>query len=202
MFPIIWSTSTPYTYLTFDDGPDAAVTPKILDLLRHLQIRATFFVIGEKARQNPGIIASIVDDGHTLGNHSYSHASLLGKSKRRIRDEIRETDDAIRAITGWSPALFRPPYGRFGPALLLTLRTTGHRMVLWNASVHDYKRSADAQAIAQALKRVRAGQIVLLHDGHSNSHNTVAALEATVDGLLQSGVTFAALPTFQRSRVT
>ncbi len=191
--PFLWRMPGNAVYLTFDDGPDPDHSTRILDILKRYQIQATFFVIGEKTEKHPDIVARMIAEGHTVGNHTHTHPHLVGKTKEMIRREIEKTDFAIQNITSKKPCLFRPPYGQFGLALLQVLKATDHRLVLWNQSVKDYKKHANASTITKRLNTVHSGQIVLLHDGHKNSPITATALELTLEHLMQSGIRFAPL---------
>src|SRR5438105_13217576 len=101
----------PYIAMTFDDGPSAKLTPKLLDLLAAHHIKATFFLIGENAAENPDIVAREMREGHVVANHSWSHPNFGKMSDEGIRSQLRRTDDAIRSATGSRPILLRPPYG-------------------------------------------------------------------------------------------
>jgi peptidoglycan/xylan/chitin deacetylase (PgdA/CDA1 family) len=183
------------TYLTFDDGPDNYVTPKILDLLQKYDIKATFFLLGQKAEQHPDIVSDIQKRGHIIGNHSYSHLKMSGKSKQLIIHELTKADETLIEITGKKPRLFRPPHGRFGLNLLRVLKTTQHKMVLWYASVGDYNKGTTSEKIKnKLLKLAKPGQLILLHDGHRNSKYTLKALEESLDRLKDYGLNFSTIP--------
>ena len=194
--PVIkWRGPDQKVYLTFDDGPDEDVTPRILHLLQSLEISATFFLVGQKVERHRDIAVQIKKLGHTIGNHSYSHCSLLGKSQDRIVAELAVTDAIIKEITGSKPRYFRPPYGRFGLNLLRLLTRTRHEMVLWSTSCRDYGRKASSQFIRRRMMKIeKGGEIVLLHDGHPNSYLTLRALEESLGLLKNRGLAFSALP--------
>src|SRR5882724_2957395 len=101
----------PYIAMTFDDGPSAKLTPKLLDLLAAHHIKATFFVIGENVVEHPEIVARAAHEGHEIGNHSWSHPYLAKMSDEGVRRELQRTEDAIKSATGARPTLLRPPYG-------------------------------------------------------------------------------------------
>src|SRR6266446_10651372 len=104
-------TDGPYIAMTFDDGPSATLTPKLLDLLAARHIKATFFVIGENVAEHPEIVARAVREGHEIGNHSWSHPYFARMSDDAIRSQLKRTDEAIVNATGVRPKLLRPPYG-------------------------------------------------------------------------------------------
>ncbi len=191
---ILWRAADENVYLTFDDGPDPEVTPKVLDVLDQFNAKATFFLIGEKVTQHPHIVLQIKQRGHVIGNHSFRHLRMLGMAKEQILEELNQTDEAILSVTGFRPRLFRPPYGLFGKDLLQALNLTQHRMVLWSASAKDYQAEAAPEIIERRLLKIaKPGKIILLHDGHQNSPNTLIALEKSLPALAASGLHFSAL---------
>lgn len=192
---ILWRMPDDNVYLTFDDGPQPAITPGLLELLNEFNVPATFFCVGMKAARHPEIVRQICAGGHVVGNHSYTHPVLLGKKREFILEEVSRTDNALAQITEKKPALFRPPYGKFGADLLSILKSSGQRMVLWNASAQDYKTERDANAIARTIRKLaKPGKIILLHDGHANSRHTLDALRQTLGELISRGVTFSSIP--------
>ncbi len=192
---ILWRMHDEQVYITFDDGPDPDCTPKILNLLRALDIRATFFVLGHKAELYPEIVEQMNRDGHTLANHSYSHAKMLWKSREQIRFELKNTDEVLFKITGIKPTLFRPPFGQFGIQLLNVVKSTKHKIVLWSSSILDYKAKTSITDIQKnLLKCTGPGKILLMHDGHQHSHKTVKALEISLGTLKEQNIMFSALP--------
>ena len=194
---ILWRRSDQKVYLTFDDGPDANITPRILDLLDSLGIKATFFMIGQKVRQNGNITRRIQESGHAIGNHTYDHPSLLGKSRSVIYEQLAKTDAVLEDATGNRPHYFRPPHGRFGVSVLRVLRQTGHRMVLWSRSTRDYRKEITPTCIKQTLtNNAKPGSILLLHDGHPNSFRTLLALQETLSSLKEGGTVFSSLPDY------
>jgi peptidoglycan/xylan/chitin deacetylase (PgdA/CDA1 family) len=181
-------------FLTFDDGPEPEVTIAILDLLAGYDIKATFFVLGEKARWHAQLIHRIFTAGHTLGNHSFNHPRMLGKPFLFLRQQVEATNDILADITGQKPLLFRPPYGYFGPGLLNILKKTGQKMVLWSLSTRDYRSGRTAKQIASCLlQKSRAGKIILCHDSLTNGANTITALREALPELVNRGFTFSPL---------
>lgn len=181
-------------YLTFDDGPNPEITLQLLDLFAELNIKATFFMIGQKAEQHPEIVMQLMQNGHTIGNHSYSHTRLLWLSKEKVKYELRKTDQVLQNITGQKPVWFRPPYGQFGPQLLNVLKSSGHKMALWSASARDYAINSSVYTIQTRLeKAMRPGKVIVLHDGHRRSLNTLRALKNSLRSFLERGLTFGAL---------
>jgi len=174
--------------LTFDDGPNPAVTPPLLDLLDRHSARGTFFLIGRFVRECPDLVREIAARGHALGNHTDSHPALTFLSAQRIEEELSRCRDAIgAAVPDASPAWMRPPYGFRGPQLRGAVRRAGLRGVaMWSLICHDWKPQPPTRLIAR-LGRVGesdswGGDVVLLHDGdhralNGDRHHVVAALE-------------------------
>lgn len=151
--------------LTFDDGPDPDVTPRVLDVLEKHGHRAIFFVIGSKAEAHPELVREIVRRGHVVGNHTYRHspwANFLGA--RRLLADIRRTDAIIEKACGVRPVLFRPPLGVCPHFLSGVVRQSGHAVVGWSVRSLD-TRGEDREVVIRRIRRkLRRGAIVLLHD--------------------------------------
>lgn len=153
--------------LTFDDGPNAFLTPGVLDRLRAHQAQAIFFCIGNRVRQFPELVRRAAEQGHAIGNHTDTHTPTGWLELAGYHQEIRRCQEAIAAATGQTPTLFRPPWGKTTPATLLAPRMLGLRSVYWSVEPRDHglKTAAEAQACGATLgATVQAGDIVLLHD--------------------------------------
>jgi peptidoglycan/xylan/chitin deacetylase (PgdA/CDA1 family) len=151
--------------LTFDDGPTAEVTPKILDVLRAKGVRATFFFVGSRVEANPELVRLVRREGHVIGNHTYSHPPLFCfLTPGRLRDELGRGQDAIRQATGEVPTLFRSPVGLRHPLLEPALARIGLGFVLWSIRTYDTRPQTVDSLRQRILDRVRPGSIVLLHD--------------------------------------
>ncbi|HEY8540225.1 MAG TPA: polysaccharide deacetylase family protein [Steroidobacteraceae bacterium] len=157
-------------HLTFDDGPDPEWTPRCLDVLAQANAKATFFMIGEKARAHPEIARRIAADGHQIGNHTLTHAHPWRLSASRARAEVRDGAVAIADVLGIAPKFFRPPHGRRRRCMLEQAEMQGERILMWDVSAIDWGLLGTSDRIAARLARVRDGQIVLMHDGR-NRHN-------------------------------
>jgi peptidoglycan/xylan/chitin deacetylase (PgdA/CDA1 family) len=168
--------------LTFDDGPNPAITPRLLDLLSRYGALATFFLIGRYVRACPALASEIAGRGHAIGNHTDSHPNLFWKPPSSIRAELMACCEAITSATGQPPLWMRPPFGFRGPQLAAVVRETGHRaVVMWNRLVWDWK-AHDKAPIIERLRPVANGDIVLLHDGNhlelrGKREHTIEALE-------------------------
>jgi peptidoglycan/xylan/chitin deacetylase (PgdA/CDA1 family) len=185
--------------LTFDDGP-SPYTPAILDELKREGVRATFFVCGENAARYPDLVRRIRAEGHEIGNHTWSHPWLYLSPRETIASEIDRTQDALTAITGERPRLFRPPFGVRWFSLWPLLRERGLTMVLWSDRGYDGRYGADGIAKA-TLDGLTPGAIILLHDGFEtrpaaqvDRAETVKALPAIIRGVRAAGYSFGRVP--------
>src|SRR5256886_14145451 len=177
-----------YIALTFDDGPSAKLTPKLLDLLATHHIKATFFVIGENVAEHPEIVARAAREGHEIGNHSWSHPYFARMSDDNVRSQLRRTDDAIRNAIGIRPTLLRPPYGSITAREKRWIHDEfGYRIILWDVDPYDWKRPGPAVVRNRILKETLPGSIVLSHDIHPG---TIEAMPSTFDALEAKGFKF------------
>jgi peptidoglycan-N-acetylglucosamine deacetylase len=150
--------------LTFDDGPDPLYTPQVLELLKTMDVKATFFVVGSKVDRHPEIVAQIAADGHTIGNHSYSHRNLTRLSTFQLVLEIDRTQDAIERACGQRPHLFRPPRGMGSPELFRLLAERDMTLALWSKSSYDWVQPGPSGMVSSLGRAVKAGDILLFHD--------------------------------------
>lgn len=183
--------------LTFDDGPSEPYTGQILDVLKAEKIKAVFFLCGSSAERYPDLVRRIRDEGHEIGNHTWSHPWLHLAGRAATAAEIDRTQDVLERITGRRPVWFRPPFGVRGFALRGVLEERGMKMMLWSDRGHD--GALDAAGIAATtLAQLHPGAIILLHDGDEakdpslvDRAATVAALPAVVAGVRRAGYRFA-----------
>lgn len=186
-------TTRPRVALSFDDGPSPTVTPGVLAVLREHGVRATFFVLGEPAERYPDTLRAIVEAGHELGNHGWSHTSFRSLFPSQIEGELDRTADRIEAVGGARPRLVRPPFGRFPASSVALAAKRGEDFVLWSVDggdteANDVHRSAGHPAldIANAVVRgAEPGAIVLLHD---RNPATLRALPLILGGLDRKGL--------------
>ena len=181
--PTRWRTGRDRTLaLTFDDGPNPAVTPQLLDLLDRYDARATFFLIGRHVRACPGLAAEIALRGHAIGNHTDTHPNLVWLSRGQVLEELTRCAAAIVTATGESPGIMRPPYGFRAPQVYVAVRQAGlDPPILWARSARDWDPQPAARLIRR-LQAVQAGDIVLMHDGFhgalgADRRHTLDALE-------------------------
>lgn len=151
--------------LTFDDGPTSLHTPKLLETLKRSNVQATFFVIGKEAEQYPELLRRAVADGHIIANHTYSHPYLFCfLSPGRLRSEIERGQEAIRKICGQRPHYFRSPVGLRHPLLELYLERAELEYISWTIRSFDTVMTKPETILNRILRRVEAGDIILLHD--------------------------------------
>ncbi len=190
LFPwVLWrgSTKGQEIYLTFDDGPHPVYTPMLLDLLNQYSAKASFFLLGEKVLLYPGIVERIKKECHTIGNHGFSHRSMIFLKKEKILREILQTDYAIEKITGKKPLFFRPPYGKFDLRFKKLMDEFNHKLVIWSFLGYDFKETSPERLIKRIREKIHAGDIVLFHDGHSNTPTMLEALPIILSSLHHLG---------------
>jgi peptidoglycan/xylan/chitin deacetylase (PgdA/CDA1 family) len=186
--------------ITFDDGPNPHATPRILDVLAREGIRATFFVLGRHADRWPDLVRRMADEGHQLGNHGYWHRKLHRRTPAYVRDDLsRGTASIVRASGGVRPRHFRAPHGFRNPWVTPIAASLGQRTVGWSLGVWDSARPGADEIARRAIRGMRAGSILLLHDGdgydaEGDRMQTADALPAIIDGLRTRGFRFATLP--------
>lgn len=187
--------------LTFDDGPVSPFTEQILDILRARNVPATFFVCGKNVERFPQILRRIQAEGHTIGNHTYSHDFPYFRSQRKFAIEIDRTQEAIAKVTGQRPVIFRPPYGARWLGFYPVLRERGLRLVNWSDAGFDWLEKSDI--VRLTLKNLGPGSIILLHDGRRadppeeiDRSRTVTALPIIIDAARAAGLTFVPLTEF------
>lgn len=186
-----------YVAITFDDGPDPLYTLQILDILKEKNVKATFFLIGKNAEKYPEIAKRIVKEGHSIGNHTYSHRSLIPLSAAATREEIKKGEEAIYKATGIRPTLFRPPRGIYSMYALRFLREERYTVVLWDVSTMDWAELSPQSIVLNVLRHVKPGSIILFHDSGDivsfkggDRTNTVKALPLVIDELRAKGYEF------------
>ena len=175
--------------LTLDDGPSRKHTAKVLDILAAKDAKATFFLTGHEALQNPDLTRQIVAAGHGIGNHSFSHDRLILKSPARIRTELADTDKAIRDA-GYADAIpFRPPYGQKLFVLPWVLSEQDRPSIMWDTALADESLPPEPLA-AHIIAEAKPGSIIVLHVMYDSRENERAALGLIIDGLRDRGFEF------------
>lgn len=170
--------------ITFDDGPHPYYTEQLLDGLKERGIHATFFVTGEHAELHPDIIKRMYDEGHLIGNHTYSHIQLTKSNREKFKEELVQTSEVIQDITGEEVIYVRPPYGTWDKKFEEELNMIP---VLWTIDPLDWCSSNAASVVNKIVAKAEENDIILMHDYYDTS--VTAALQA-VDRLLQEGYEF------------
>lgn len=170
--------------LTFDDGPHPVYTEQLLDGLKERGVRVTFFVTGEHAEIHPDIIKRMVEEGHLVGNHTYSHIQLTKTNREIYKEELIKTNEILKEITGQEVQYVRPPYGSWDKSFEKELNMFP---VLWNVDPMDWCSENVSCITEKIVSKVKENDIILMHDYYDTS--VMAALK-TIDELLDEGYTF------------
>ena len=171
--------------ITYDDGPVPGSTERLLDILKRKDVHATFFVVGRNANANPQILRRIRDEGHTIGNHSFSHPDLARQSDGAIAAQLDDTDAALQKQAGLDPHWLRPPYGSHNPRVASAAGARGMALAVWDVDTADWQHRNPATTRKRAVDGAREGSIILMHDIHQP---TVDAAECVIDGLRAKGL--------------
>ena len=177
--------------LTFDDGPTDRGTPRLLEVLAHHNIRATFFLIGENVRRFPERAREIVAAGHTLGNHFRRHIDCWKTPPREVVREVTEGGRILEDVAGVSPEWCRPPFGRLTHAVVKWSRVHRQQIVLWDFFPPDYRDDSTVSSLKKVLAtRLRSRSIICLHDNAASFEKTPVMLKQTLPALIHGGWTF------------
>ena len=171
--------------ITYDDGPVPGSTERLLDILKRKGVHATFFVVGRNANANPQVLRRIRDEGHTIGNHSYSHPDLARQSDGAIAAQLDDTDAVLQKQAGLDPHWLRPPYGSHDPRVASAAGARGMALAVWDVDTADWQHRNPATTCKRAVDGAREGSIILMHDIHQP---TVDAAECVIDGLRAKGL--------------
>ncbi len=178
----------PYIAMTFDDGPHPSNTPRLLDMLRQRNIKATFFVVGTNAKAYPSILKRMVAEGHEVANHTWNHPDLTKLSQTAVRKEMDMSKEAIVSATGVAPRIYRPPYGAVNSSLKSFIKTEyGYPTIMWSVDPLDWKKPGASVVADRLVAGTRPGGILLAHDIHKP---TIDAMPSTFDRLLAKGYKF------------
>jgi len=181
--------------LSFDDGPNSEITPRVLEILKHYGVKAAFFVCGANARRHPHLVRQINEEGHIVGNHTFSHSLFLTLSGLAFRETLK-TQEILTDILGKDSRFFRPPHGLASPFFLKRLRRLGFKIIPFDVVAYDWKRSTTAEKIIERVKKsVKDGSIIVLHDGDeikekAERMEVVKALPGVIESLSGLGFEF------------
>ncbi len=180
--------------LTFDDGPDREFTIRVLDVLKSKNVKATFFVLGDRVYRYRTLVRRIVSEGHLLSSHSWSHPYFTRLTEHELCEEVKKTEDAIFNVTGLRTAMIRPPYGAVSAPVVTTLKGMGYKVIHWSADSFDWRDRQVDQILINTLPSIGNGSIVLFHTGGGDPNNgrsaTVEALGELIDTLHYRGFRF------------
>lgn len=174
--------------ITFDDGPSLELTPKIIELFELYKMRATFFVTGKAAEQHPEIIRNLLGKDHQIGNHSWNHKSMIFKPGWFLHNEICRTDSLLESLGVSQPIHFRPPYMRMLTITSRILASKGKLCIKANNSPKDFQAESPSEIAQKVLSKVKAGDIIVLHDGGKADQKTVDALKVILPELVKRGL--------------
>ncbi|HWQ89649.1 MAG TPA: polysaccharide deacetylase family protein [Desulfitobacteriaceae bacterium] len=178
--------------LTFDDGPDQVVTPKILDILKHNQVHGNFFFIGSSVKLFPSVVKKAYDEGNLVLSHGFEHSNFTNKTESFICDEFNNTNNAICSIIGKTPVIVRPPYGIINENVLNAAKSQGYKLVIWSTDTFDWSQKDKSNIVDNVINNVRPGEIILMHS-NGDKISTAEALPLIIEGLQEKGYTIVTL---------
>lgn len=196
MFPdYVWeiSTNQKELYLTFDDGPTPEITLWVLDCLKHYQAKATFFCIGENVKKHPELFQSLLDHGHSIGNHTNNHIKGWKTKTKEYLENVREAQETINnhLLQSSNNNLFRPPYGQISPKQGKKLIGNGYKVVMWDVLSFDWDKSVSNQeCFNYVTSKSKNGSIVVFHDSVKASNNMKYTLPKVLEYYTDKGFAF------------
>jgi peptidoglycan/xylan/chitin deacetylase (PgdA/CDA1 family) len=185
--------------LTYDDGPNDPYTPRLLELLARHSVHATFFLIGRYVQQRPEIVREIVQAGHVVGNHTFTHPLLTFKSETEINQQLSECRAALQDAIGEPSNLFRPPFGGRRPAVLRVARSLGLKPIMWSVTGYDWNAPPAPVIERKVVNQMCGGSVILLHDGGhkqmgADRSQTVIATDRLITRYKSDGYEFVTVP--------
>lgn len=172
-------------YLTFDDGPIPEVTPFILDVLHHYDIKATFFMVGENCMKHPDVFQAVKAAGHRLGNHTYNHWGTLKHSAFAYLRNVEQANEILHTD------LFRPPHGLMFHTHYMAVKHAGYRVVMWDVVTRDYSRKLNGHDVLHNVRQLaRPGSIITFHDSLKSHDKILYALPRSIEFLQREGYEF------------
>jgi peptidoglycan-N-acetylglucosamine deacetylase len=175
-------------YLTFDDGPDPEITTPILKILRDNNATATFFCVGENVKKHPDLFHTILEEGHSVGNHTFSHLDGWKTPPGEYVENVTRCNDYFET------SLFRPPYGRFSPTQYFLLRKR-YKFILWSVMSFDFHRKTSPnQCLSNVLDNASSGSIIVFHDNFKSKDKVLYVLPLVLDQFRKKGFRFESIP--------
>jgi peptidoglycan/xylan/chitin deacetylase (PgdA/CDA1 family) len=188
LFPsLLWRMPGKKIYLTFDDGPHPTATEAVLDVLKHHQVRATFFLTGKNITGQERIVRRIEEEGHSIGIHAYTHSRMIAFSKQRTAEEIRKTAQILSAVVQQKVRLFRPPFGFFSWNTIAAAREQGFLLAMWSCLTGDFSSDSNDTVVKNALDRLSDGSILVFHDNDLTQHKIADILNAVIPQIRAKG---------------
>ena len=176
--------------LTFDDGPHPTLTPKILEILARYNSPATFFMVGQNILNYPEAAKAVINAGHEVGNHTFTHPHIGRLNEQAIFEEIGRCEDALEELCEYRPHILRTPQGALTPSLERCLLEDDYILVLWSLDTRDWDNKSTDAIVRSVLDGVRSGDIILMHDYIGYNSKTPEALEKIIPELLSRGYEF------------
>ncbi len=176
--------------LTFDDGPHPSITPRILDILKKYDVKATFFAIGKNIETYPEPLIRAASEGHEIGNHTYSHLTGQHTNKETLEKELLKTDELIKKLTGKRPVLYRPPTGYCNLTTVKSAADLNYKIIIWTVDTLDWAHTSAEKIADNIISNIKNGSIVLMHDYNTKPYYTVEALEIVLPKLQDMGYSF------------
>jgi len=185
--------------LTFDDGPNDPYTLRLIEVLARHKVRATFFLIGRYVAQRPDLALELLNAGHVIGNHTFTHPLLIFKSVNEIRNQISTCAQALIDAVGQPSNLFRPPFGGRRPAVARVVRQMGLEPIMWNVTGYDWNAMSAERIEQKVTNKVQGGDVILLHDGGHKSFGadrsfTITATDRLISRYRSEGYEFVTIP--------
>ncbi|MEH7492290.1 polysaccharide deacetylase family protein [Neobacillus niacini] len=174
--------------ITFDDGPNPVYTPQVLDIFSEAKGKATFFMIGEQMRNHPEVVEQVANQGHEIGNHTFTHPKLSQLSIQDCLKEIEETEKLIEKLAGRKPVVFRPPYLDYNQETVSLLQRKRYPMIgAVNLDAQDWEQPGALHILEKSREAVKNGSILIFHDGYGDRSQTIEAVRMLVYELTSQG---------------